>query len=179
VAAVKKKKQFLIAEAPPVDPVQRNVETVARLEQAAEAQVSPLDRVSDAITRFIGSLPFLMLHLVGIAFWIGWNLSPARPFDPLPFNLLGVMVSIEAIILSSFILITQNRMQRLADRRTHLELQINMLAEQESTKLLEMLTAIQEHLGIGAPDAEVAALQQATEPERLMEQIEQQAERGP
>jgi uncharacterized membrane protein len=178
---VKKKKEAQIVEAPPVDPVQRNVETVARLEQAAASQVSRLDRVSDAITRFIGSLPFLMLHLVGIAFWIGWNLSPAPAgrFDPLPFNLLGVVVSIEAIILSSFILITQNRMQRLADRRAHLELQINMLAEQESTKILEMLTAIQAHLGISTSDEEVAALQQATEPERLMERIEQQVERGP
>jgi uncharacterized membrane protein len=158
-----------------LDPVQRNVETVARLEEAGQAQVSRLDRVSDAITQFIGSLPFLALHLVWIACWIGWNVAPppARHFDPLPFNLLGVVVSIEAIILSSFILITQNRMQRLVERRSHLELQINMLAEQEATKMLEMLASIQEHLGIGTPDAEVAALQQTTEPERLMEQLEQ------
>src|SRR5438034_11332220 len=168
------KKQSPRIEAQPLDPVQRNVETMARLEQAGQAQVSRLDRVSDAITQFIGSLPFLMLHLVWFTGWIAWNLAPrTHHFDPFPFNLLGVVVSCEAVILSSFILITQNRMQRLAERRSHLELQINMLAEQEATKMLEMLASIQEHLGMAAPDEEAAALQQATEPEKVLEQLEQ------
>jgi uncharacterized membrane protein len=160
----------------PVDLVQRNIETIARMEQVAEAQHSPLDRAIDTTTRFIGSLTFLCLHLVGFALWIGLNLRPSQPrhFDPYLFNLSAMVVGMEAIILSSFILITQNRQQRLADRRAHLELQINMLAEQEATKVLTMLGAIQDHLGIGGHDPERASLEQATEPEKLMEQIEGQ-----
>jgi uncharacterized membrane protein len=164
------------ANPPPVDLVQRNIETVARMEQVAEARHSPLDRAIDTTTRFIGSLTFVCLQLVGFALWIGLNLRlpQQRHFDPYPFSLLALVVGMEAIILASFILITQNRQQRLADRRAHLELQINMLAEQEATKVLTMLGAIQDHLGIRGHDPEVAALEQATEPEKMMEQIEGQ-----
>jgi uncharacterized membrane protein len=159
---------------PPVDLAQQNVDTIARMEQAAQAQHSPLDRLIDTITRFIGSVPFVCLHLVGFTLWIGLNVALPRqhPFDPFLSHLLSLAVGMEAIILAAFILITQNRQQRLADRRAHLELQINMLAEQEATKMLAMLEAIQQHLGIGGHDPEVAALKQATEPEKLMERIE-------
>ena len=165
------------ANPPPVDLVQRNIETIARMEQVAEAEHSPLDRAIDTTTRFIGSLTFICLHLVGFAVWIGLNLRPPqhRHFDPYLSNLPGLVVGMEAIILSSFILITQNRQQRLADRRAHLELQINMLAEQETTKVLTMLGQIQNHLGIRGNDPEIAALEQATEPEKMMAQIEGQA----
>jgi uncharacterized membrane protein len=167
------------ADTPPPDPAQRNVEMIARLEQAAQAHHSRLDRLIDGITRFIGSLPSIALHLVWFSLWIYLNVAPPRwrHFDPFPFNLLGLMLAMEAIVLSSFILITQNRQQRLADRRSHLELQINMLAEQEATKILALLEAIQQRLGVGEPDPEVAALKQATEPEQLMAQIESQVER--
>jgi len=167
------KKSRLETLARPVDLAQQNVDTIARMEQAAQAQHSHLDRFIDTITRFIGSLPFICLHLLWFTLWIGLNMASPRqhPFDPFPFTLLSLAVGMEAIILAAFILITQNR-QQLADRRAHLELQINMLAEQEATKMLAMLDAIQQHLGIGGHDPEVAALKQATEPEKLMEQIE-------
>src|ERR1041385_2478573 len=115
------------ANPPPVDLVQRNIETIARMEQVAEAQHSPLDRAIDTTTRFIGSLTFICFHLIGFVLWIGLNLRPPqqRHFAPYPDNLPELMVGMEAIILSSFILITQNRQQRLADRRAHLALQIN------------------------------------------------------
>jgi uncharacterized membrane protein len=171
------KKSPLRTQARPVDLAQQNVETIARMEEAALAQHSRLDRLIDTTTRFIGSVPFVCLHLVWFTLWIALNMASPRQrhFDPFPFSLLSVAVGMEAIILAAFILITQNRQQQLADRRTHLELQINILAEQEATKILAMLEAIQEHLGMGGHDPEVAALKQATEPEKLMEQIEVQA----
>jgi uncharacterized membrane protein len=168
------KKPRLDTKALAVDLTQQNVETIARMEEAALAQHSRLDRLIDTITRFIGSVPFVCLHLVWFTLWIALNVAPARqrPFDPFPFSLLSVAVGMEAIILAAFILITQNRQQQWADRHARLELQINMLAEQEATKMLAMLEAIQQHLGMGGHDPEVAALKQATEPEKLMEQIE-------
>jgi uncharacterized membrane protein len=165
--------------APPAspDPAQRNVETVARLEQTAQAPRSLADRFIDTITSFVGSLPFIYLHLIGFAFWIALNAGARQPVDPFPFPLLALFLGMEAILLATLILIGQNRQQRLSDRRAHLDLQINMLAEQEATKILEMLEAIQRHLGIGGHDPEVMALKQATEPEQLMVQIEQHVER--
>jgi uncharacterized membrane protein len=162
----------------PPDPAQRNVEAVARLEQAAQEQRTRLDRTIDGVTGWAGSLPFVYLHLVWFALWTAVNLLPRRrPFDPFPFSLLTLLLSMEAIILSAFILISQNRQQRLADRRAHLDLQINMLAEQENTKMLAVLDEIRDHLGIRRHDPEMAGLKEATEPERLLEQIETHVER--
>lgn len=170
-------KPRLETRARPVDLAQQNVDTIARMEEAALAQHSRLDRLIDTTTRFIGSVPFVCLHLVWFTLWIALNVVPSRQrhFDPFPFSLLSVAVGMEAIVLAAFILITQNRQQQLADRRAHLELQINMLAEQEATKMLAMLEAIQQHLGLGGHDPEVVALKRATEPEKLMEQIEVKA----
>jgi uncharacterized membrane protein len=159
--------------------VQRNIETVARLEQTAQAPRSVVEIMTDRIAQFIGSLPFVYLHIVWFSVWVLLNTGYRRlsAFDPFPFNLLGLLLSMEAIFLTTFVLIGQNRQQRLADRRDHLELQINMLAEQEATKMLQMLEAIQQRLGMGDHDPEIEALKQAVHPERLMEQIDVEVER--
>jgi uncharacterized membrane protein len=172
-------RRFPAAAAPPVpDPAQRNVETVARLEQAAQTARTLKDRVIGALTSFVGSLPFLYVHLFWFALWVAWNgrAGPRRPFDPFPFPLLTMVLAMETILLSTLVLISQNRQQRLADRRAHLDLQINLLAEQEITKVLEMLEEVQKRLGLADHDPEVAALKQAVKPEELMEQIEQQVD---
>jgi uncharacterized membrane protein len=163
---------------PFADPVQRNIETILRLEQTAQAPRSPGERFTDQLTQFIGSLTFVYLHVVWLMLWMFFNIAPWRwhPFDPFPFSLLSLLLAMEAIFLATFILIEQNRQQRLADRRNHLDLQINLLAEQETTQILRMLEAIQERLGIGDNDPEVQALKQAVEPEKLMEQIAVQVE---
>lgn len=163
---------------PPVNPVQRNIETVVRLEQTAQAPRSLSERFTDRLTRVIGSLAFVYLHIVWFAAWTLLNTFPGnrRPFDPFPFPLLGLLVAMEAIFLATFILIGQNRQQRLADRRDHLELQVNLLSEQEATQILKMLETIQQQLGIREQNPEVEALKQAVEPEKLMAQIEVQVE---
>lgn len=156
------------------DLTRRNIEAIAQLEQAAHSQRTPADRIADAISDFAGSMYFVYLHL----FWfVGWMLINTLPhggkhFDPFPFTFLTFVVSLEAIFLSTFILISQNRQNRVAERRNHLDLQINLLSEQENSKMLAMLEAISHRLGVPDDDPEVRVLEEATRPDRLLEQID-------
>src|SRR6185503_17053929 len=96
------------------------------------------------------------------AVWIGWNVvaPPRLHFDPYPFTFLTFVVSLEAIFLSTFILISQNHEELLARRRNHLDLQINLLSEQENSQIIKMLTSIQSHLKM-ARDPEGESLREA------------------
>ncbi len=155
--------------------VRRNVETIARLEEAVKEQRSPGDRVADTITAFCGSMIFVWVHIAWFSGWTAFNaLAPKNlRFDPYPFDFLTLVVSLEAIFLSTFILISQNRDARLADRRNHLDLQVNLLSEQENTKMLKMLEAIAEKVGadVGS-DPSLKVLEEATDPKVLVEQID-------
>ncbi len=152
----------------------QNVKAIAELESAARAQLTAADRIADRITRFCGSMIFVWVHVVWFALWVAANtIFLAKPIDPYPFNFLTLVVSLEAIFLSTFIMISENRQGRMDERRSHLDLQINLLAEQESTKTLQLLAAIAKKLGVDPTgDPEVAVLEQATRPDRLIEQIE-------
>jgi uncharacterized membrane protein len=158
--------------------VRDNVRHIASMEEAEREKRTPVDRAIDVVSAFCGSVFFVYIHLIWFALWIGYNVLPlgGPRFDPWPFGLLTVVVSLEAILLSTFILILQNRSQRMADRRHQLDLQINMLAEQETTKILEILQGIQDHLGIEGHDPEVGVLKQATEPDRVVAAIEEYSE---
>jgi uncharacterized membrane protein len=158
--------------------VHENVKAIAGLEAAQRQMRTRTDRIVDAISTFCGSLSFVHLHTAWFALWIGLNLSPVRRwhFDPFPFGLLTLVVSLESIYLSTFILISQNRQSQTADRRNHLDLQINMLAEQENTKMLAMLERIEKRLGINEEDPAVAALEAATEPQKLIDEIKNYVE---
>lgn len=153
----------------------RNVGAIAELEDAIRAHRSFGDRVADAVTRFVGSMTFVYLHVVWFAIWVGVNsgnlLPAARHFDPYPFTFLTFVVSLEAIFLSTFILISQNHEERLAQRRSHLDLQVNLLSEQENSKILQMLEAIQDHLGVQV-DPETKQLEEVTKPEEIAREIE-------
>ena len=133
------------------------------------------DRIAAAIARFCGSMTFVWIHVVLFTVWIGYNALPwFHPFDPYPFTFLTLVVSLEAIFLSTFILISQNYDMRIADRRNQLDLQINLLSEQENTKMLQMLEQIAKKVGVHVKnDPEVRALEEATRPEALVEQIEE------
>ena len=135
------------------EPAARNIEAIAALEREALHDRTRLDRVTDAVTAAAGSPFFLVGHAIAFAAWIAVNLTRAHPFDPYPFGLLMLVVSLEAIFLSAAVLMTQNRMQRQADKRAHLDLQVNLLAEQELTAILQMLKSISQRLGIaGTPE---------------------------
>src|SRR4051812_15452262 len=158
----------------------RNVEIVAELEKSADAERSLTDRMADAISRFVGSMKFVYIHVVWFAVWIALSTLPFIPaawqIDPFPFTFLTFVVSLEAIFLSTFILIAQNHEERVTRRRNHLDLQINMLSEQENSQMLKMLDAIQQRLQIGS-DPTTEALQQATQPEAMVAQIKKVIEK--
>jgi uncharacterized membrane protein len=134
-------------------PAARNIEAIAALERAAREDRSRLDRFTDMVTSAAGSPIFIVAHGVWFAGWIVLNVTRDRPFDAYPFGLLMLVVSLEAIFLSAAVLMTQNRMQRQADKRAHLDLQVNMLAEQELTAILRMLSNLSERLGLDPKQA--------------------------
>src|SRR5689334_12119331 len=108
-------------------PVAENVAAVAGLEAEALDRRTPADRASDAIAAFVGTIGFVALHLIWFALWASINagLVPFVPaFDPYPFQLLCMIVSMEGVLMSTFVLIKQNRMSYLSDRRAHLDLQV-------------------------------------------------------
>lgn len=152
----------------------QNVKAIAELERAAHAKQTFADVVADRITRFCGSMPFVWVHVIWFAVWIVGNTAlPIKPIDPYPFSFLTLVVSLEAIFLSTFIMISENRQGRIDERRSHLDLQINLLAEQENTKMLTLLEAIAKKMGVDpTEDPDVEVLEQATRPERLVEQID-------
>ncbi len=117
---------------------------------------------------------FLWVHVAWFAIWIFTNsMLRGRAIDPFPFSLLTLTVSLEAIFLSTFILISENRQALVDERRSHLDLQINLLAEQENTKMLKLLKEIAQKVGVEShDDPEIAVLEQATLPHKLLEQID-------
>jgi uncharacterized membrane protein len=154
----------------------RNVETIIRLEEATKAQRTRFDKLADGVTRVCGSMRFVVFHVVWYAVWIVANVAlPTRErWDPFPFAFLTLTVSLEAIFLSAFILISQSRQSALGERRAQLDLQVNLLSEQENTKMLELLEKIGEKLGIHmSDDPDVQALEKATRPRELLQQIDQ------
>ena len=161
-----------------LDPLGNNVAEIAQLEREGLDGRSTGEKLSDAITRRAGTMAFVALHLVFYAAWFGVNagLVPGVPvFDPFPFGTLTLMVSAEGVFLALFILITQNRISRLTERRAHLDPQVSLLAEQELTLLLQMQRRMCERLGIAVEDAHehVESLSQRTEVRRLIEELEE------
>jgi uncharacterized membrane protein len=156
------------------DLTRENVQSMRRVEEAALANRSRADRMAAFIATFCGSMPFVWLHVVAFACWIGLNSWPGLAhWDPYPFTFLTLVVSLEAIFLSSFILISQNYELRIADRRNQLDLQINLLTEQENTKMIQILERIAKKVGAEVSDPDVQILKETTHPEKLIAQIEE------
>jgi uncharacterized membrane protein len=152
------------------DLAERNVETIARMERLAQHERNWPERIADQIAIFCGSWLFLLVHAAWFAVWI------LRPVEPFPFGLLTMIVSLEAIFLSTIIMISQNRQSKLSERRNHLDLQIDLLAEQENTEMLRLMHKICTKLDIPVRDANEAALEQETKPETIVKKIEQRIE---
>jgi uncharacterized membrane protein len=156
----------------------RNIEAITKLEEAAKEHRSQADRIAQAIASFCGSMTFVWVHVLWFGVWILINLIPGvHHIDPFPFTFLTLVVSLEAIFLSTFILISQNHETRITERRNHLDLQINLLSEQENTTMLAMLQAIATQVGADfTRDPRIAELAKETRPEKLAEQIRQNVE---
>jgi len=157
------------------DPTLQNVRAIADLERHVVQQRSRLQRLTDAITTLAGSGAFLALHAAWFTGWMLWNRG-SRAFDPYPFNLLTMTVSLEAIFLTGIVLMSQNRMTRQADRRAHLDLQVNLLAEQELTAILQMLYALCQKAGTCAKvnDVRVEQLLKQTDIVRLVDALDKE-----
>jgi len=131
--------------------LEENLETIKKWEQAALHERSRAERLSDDITRFAGGGRMLFVHVVWFVLWLLVNvrvIPGVRPFDPFPFPLLTTAVSLEAIFLSLFVLASQNGLAHQADKRAHLDLQIDLLAEREMTIVLRMLQDIARHFDV-------------------------------
>jgi uncharacterized membrane protein len=156
--------------------LRRNIDALRHWRHEEEAHATFHERVASAITRFSGSMRFVYVHLLVYGFWIvanlGW-ISGIRPWDP-TFVVLAMVASVEAIFLSTFVLMTQNRMAAAADKRADLDLQISLLAEHEITRLAKMLGSISERLGVAIEDpGELEEIEKDVAPEAVLDRIEE------
>jgi uncharacterized membrane protein len=153
----------------------RNVTAISRLEHKALAQRSVSERIGDAIASNAGKMWFIVFHIVWFTGWLWLNSGPKSRwvFDPFPFQLLSTIVSLESIFLSLFILMSQNRSSLQADQRNHLDLQINLLSEDENTKMLQMLRALCEHHKLEiARDPEIEEMTKRTEINDVLSELQ-------
>lgn len=152
----------------------RNIKAICELEKNALARRSLSARIGDSVAMQAGRMWFIFVHIGWFAVWIllNWGHSKAA-FDPLPFPFLTMIVSLESIFLSLFILMSQNRSSAQADQRNHLDLQINLLSEDENTKMLQMLQALCEYHKLAiAQDAEIAAMTRRTEINEVLSELQ-------
>jgi uncharacterized membrane protein len=179
------KSRISIYDDPPDNPalsdvVERNIRTILRLRAQAARDRCFQERVADGITHFSGRMSFVYFHAVWFGAWLLLNTGRLgiAAFDPFPYGLLTMIVSLEAIFLSTFVLISQNRLGEESDRRADLDLHIGLLNEAELTRVLKMLHAIQEKLGIpcDCPE-ELADLELSTDPEDVLKEIERLRQR--
>jgi len=158
--------------------LKRNIERMRERRAREEAEAGWSERVSDRITAFAGSMTFVAIHAVAYGVWIAVNLGAVpgiRPFDP-SFVMLAMEASVEAIFLSTFVLISQNRMMSAAAKQSDLDLQINLLAEHELTRLIGLVDRMARHMGID-PDAhgELDEIKQDVSPEAVLDGLEDAA----
>ena len=129
--------------------VAENVETVIRVENEALRPRSRSEAITDAIGGFVGTISFVVLQIVASAGWVIVNAGIiSQPFDPFPYSLLSSITSLEAVLIAAFVLMKQNRMGIIADRRDHLDLQVNLLTERQATQIIQMLDRLSIHLGV-------------------------------
>lgn len=159
--------------------LERNINALRRKRQEEERRAGLQERIAEVITRFTGSMAFVYVHLVLVAGWVAVNLGfvPGVPaFDP-TFVILATFASVEAIFLSTFVLISQNRAAAEADRRSELDLQTNLLSEHEITRLLTLTRAIAQHLGIKeAHDPTLHELERHVAPEKVLDRLTEDEE---
>lgn len=164
--------------------IRKNISAITEVQQRELAALPLQERTAGWITDFSGSMAFVYIHTIWFGLWILLNIGLVHiphlsQFDPYPFGLLTLVVSLEAIFLSTFVLIAQNRLARQSERRAELDLQINLLSEQKAAKVLEMLDQIARQLDQTSsrfnlpPDVEVEALKVSPQPEEVLDVIEE------
>ena len=159
------------------DLLQKNVTVIRQIEESAQKNRSRTTKIADAIAAFCGSIMFVYVHMAWFVVWLTINTIPAVPkryrFDPPPFSNLTLVVSLEAILLSTVILISQNRQQAISEQRNHLDLQINLLAEQETSEIIKLLTIITDKVGAEISDERISAMINDTDPIEVVKSLDQ------
>ena len=161
--------------------IERNIRTIIDLRLQAARARGLQDRLADAITAFSGRMVFVYAHIVWFGLWFVLNTGRfgVLPFDPFPYGLLTMVVSLEAIFLATFVLISQNRLSAEAEHRADLDLHIGLLTEHELTRVLQMLDIMQDKMGIeNHADSELADLEMETRPEDVLAEIERLQQRA-
>jgi uncharacterized membrane protein len=164
--------------------MRKNVAAIVEMQRKEAQGRSIQDRLAALMTHFSGSMAFVYFHAIWFGLWMLLNLGMLKipyltQFDPYPFGLLTLVVSLEAIFLSTFVLIAQNNLSAVSERRAELDLQVNLLAEQKTAKVLELLDHIAQELDSMhaqfnyRPDAETQALKLSPEPQDVLDVIEQ------
>lgn len=154
--------------------IEHNIRTIIHLRTKANSDRSLQSRIADMITSFSGRMVFVYIHVVWFGLWILFNTGRfgIAIFDPYPYGLLTMVVSLEAIFLSTFVLISQNRLGEETERRADLALHIGLLTEHELTRVLQMLDAIQDKVGVvDHANSELADLEMETKPEDVLAEI--------
>lgn len=155
--------------------LQRNIRAVIESRSQFDRRKTSSERVADRVTAFTGSMLSVALHATLLVAWLLVNsgvIPGATPFDPPPFVMLAMAASVEAIFLSTFVLISQNRMQALADRRAELNLQISLLAERETTAILALVDAMAAEHGLAREHPDVAELKREVDPQEVLDHID-------
>ncbi|MES2646828.1 MAG: DUF1003 domain-containing protein [Bacteroidota bacterium] len=155
--------------------VERNIDALLERKKQEDARKTIEEIIADRVTKFAGSMLFVYIHLAIFGIWIIWNVGwlGLKPFDK-SLVILAMFASVEAIFLSTFVLISQNRMAAQADKRADLDLQIGLLAEHEITRLIKLVSAIARKLQIEvANDAEIDELSKDIQPEKVMDTMEE------
>jgi uncharacterized membrane protein len=147
-----------------------NIALIAERRRETKARASIGDRLADGITGFTGSMTFVAIHLALFGGWIAWNLWGEPKFDP-SFVVLAMVASVEAIFLSTFVLISQNRMAALADERADLDLHINLLAEHELSRLAALIGRIAARLDVETAGTDIDEIATDVRPERVLDAI--------
>ena len=135
--------------------VTRRREVIKSFKAKADAKRTRTEKFADWMTSYFGSINFLIINVAWFIIWIGYNtiaITGIVPFDPFPFGLLTMIVSLEAICLALIVLISQNREARIAELREEVDLQINTITENELTKAIYLMTVLMEKNGINIDD---------------------------
>lgn len=153
-----------------------NIDTLTA-RRARDRKTAPFaDRLADRITGFTGSMTFVAIHATIFGGWIIWNLWFEPKFDE-SFVVLAMVASVEAIFLSTFVLISQNRTAALADERADLDLHINLLAEYELSRLATLVARIAERLDIATDDPALQEIQKNVSPHKVLDAIRNETEK--
>jgi uncharacterized membrane protein len=152
-----------------------NAKRTSVLDHKHDAEQTRLEKLTDVAADWTGSVPFIIWHLVIFGGWIIVNSVKSIAFDPFPYTLLTMIVSLESILLSSILLINQNKISKQQDDRHKLDLQLNMLAEQENTMMMRVMNRIANKLDVKS--SELANYLEDTRPEEVLEEIEK-ADKG-